>query len=101
MESRELYKQKYEAQIHEWKAKVEGIKAHADKLSAQARLELHPHVEAVHSRFEAATARFHELAEATDERWDEVRKSADHAWGELKAAVEGAYDAMKSTRSQP
>ena len=99
MESRELYKQKYEAQIREWEAKVATIKAQADKLTAQARLDLQPHIEAVHTRFEAASAKLHEVTSTTEEKWEEMQRSADDAWSELKATAEGAYDAMKSHRS--
>ena len=96
MEPREMYKQKYQAQLHEWSAKVDAIKARAEQLTAQARLDARPHVERAHDTFDAASKTLHELTVATDERWDEVRHRAEHAWGELKAAVEGAYDAIRS-----
>ena len=43
--TRELYKQKYEAQLHEWSAKIEALSAHADKLTADAKLEAAPGAE--------------------------------------------------------
>jgi len=95
MEKRELYKQKYEAQLREWHAKVDGMKAQADKLTAQAKLDVKPHLAAVHAKFDAAKARLSEIAGATNEKWDAVVKEADHQWNDLKAAAEGAYDAMK------
>jgi uncharacterized coiled-coil DUF342 family protein len=95
METRELYRQKYEAQIHEWTAKLEGLIAHTDKLTAQAKLDAKPRLDAIHVKIEAAKARLHEIAEATDEKWDEVKKGAEHAWHEVKGAVEGAYDVIK------
>jgi hypothetical protein len=95
METRELYKQKYEAQIHEWSAKLEGLIAHTDKLTAQAKLDAKPRLDALHAKLEAAKAKLHEIAEATDDKWDEVKKGAEHAWQEVKGAVEGAYDALK------
>lgn len=96
METRELYRQKYEAQIAEWSAKVASLKAKGERLTAQARIDMQPRVDAVHSRKEAVEARLRELAEATDERWDEVRERAEGAWHEFKSAVEGAYDALTS-----
>jgi ElaB/YqjD/DUF883 family membrane-anchored ribosome-binding protein len=95
METRELYKQKYEAQIHEWSAKLEGLIAHTDKLTAQAKLDAKPRLDAIHVKMEAAKAKLHEIADATDDRWDDVKKGAEHAWHEVKGAVEGAYDAIK------
>jgi hypothetical protein len=95
MQTRELYKQKYEAQLHEWSAKIEALGAHADKLTAEAKLDAKPHLDTLHAKLEAAKAKLHEIAEATDDKWDDVMKSADRAWSDVKASVEGAYDALK------
>ncbi len=95
METRETYRQKYEAQIHEWSAKLEGLIAHTDKLTAQAKLDAKPRLDALHLKIEAAKARLHEIADATDDKWEEVKKGAEHAWHEVKGAVEGAYDVIK------
>ena len=95
METRELYRQKYEAQIHEWSAKLEALIAHTDKLTAQAKLDAKPRLDAIHVKMDSAKAKLQEIASATDDKWDEVKKGAEHAWHEVKGAVEGAYDALK------
>jgi hypothetical protein len=95
METRELYKQKYEAQLHEWSAKLDALEAHADKVSAEAKLAAKPHLDTLHVKVQAAKAKLHEIAEATDDKWDEVTKGADQAWSDLKASLEGAYEALK------
>jgi hypothetical protein len=96
METRELYKQKYEAQLHEWSAKLEGLSAHADKLTAQAKLDAKPHLDAVHAKLDAAKAKLHDVADATDDKWDDAKKGAEHAWSDLKASIEAAYDVLKA-----
>jgi predicted nucleic acid-binding Zn-ribbon protein len=95
METRELYKQKYEAQMHEWSAKLDAMKAQTEKLTVQAKLDVKPHVDAVHAKFDAAKARVHEIASTTNDKWDDVVKGIDHAWTDLKSAAEGAYDALR------
>lgn len=100
METRELYKQKYEAQMHEWSAKLDGLKAQSEKLTAQAKLDAKPHIDAVHAKFDAAKAKLSAIADATDDKWNDVVKDVDGAWGELKAAAEGAYDAMKAPKKE-
>ncbi|MEO7329645.1 MAG: coiled coil domain-containing protein [Minicystis sp.] len=96
METRELYKEKYEAQLREWSAKIEVMKAQTDKLTADAKIEVKPTLDAMHAKLESAKAKVHEMGEATDDKWDEVKASAEHLWGDVKASVEGAYDALKS-----
>lgn len=95
MENRDLYKQKYDAQLHEWTARIDLMKAQAEKLSANAKLEVKPHIDAAHSKLEAAKARMAEIAAATDEKLHEVVKDVDALWLDLKASAEGAFDAMK------
>jgi hypothetical protein len=96
METRELYKQKYQAQMHEWSAKLDGLKAQTEKLTAQAKLDVKPHIDAVHAKFDAAKAKLGTIAETTDDKWSDVVTEVDTAWNELKAAAEGAYDALKA-----
>lgn len=95
MEARELYKQKVEAQIHEWSAKLDVLKAKSEKLTVQAKLEMQPSIDAVHAKYDTAKAKLDKIGAATDDTWDEIVKDVDHAWNDFKAAVEGTYDAMK------
>src|SRR4051794_24486081 len=95
MNTRDLYKQKFEAQMHEWSAKLDTMTAQAEKLSVQAKLDLKPHLEAVQAKLEAARARVTEISAATDDKWDGLVVAIDHGWTELKSAAEGAYDALK------
>ncbi|MEO8183230.1 MAG: hypothetical protein ABI895_30730 [Deltaproteobacteria bacterium] len=95
MDSRELYKQKYQAQMHEWSAKLDTMRAQAEKLTVQAKLEVKPLLDTAHAKLDVAKSRFDEIAAATDDKWDDVVKGASHTWSELKAAAEGAFDAVQ------
>lgn len=94
MEKRDLYKQKYEAQLREWQAKLDGMKAQAEKLTVQAKLDVRPHLDAVHAKFNSAKAKLNEIADATNDKWDTVVKDVDHTWNDFKAAAQGAFDAL-------
>ena len=95
MEARELYKQKYEAEMHEWSAKLDVLKARTEKLTVQAKLDVKPSIDAVHAKFDTAKAKLDAIAEATDDKWDDIVKEVDLAWNDFKASAEGAYDALK------
>lgn len=96
MDTRDLYRQKFEAQLREWNAKVEEIKAHADKLNAQARLDMQPHVDTVRQKYEATKSKFQDMSSAADDTWEEMKRNAEQAWSDFKSEIEGAYDALKS-----
>ncbi len=99
METRKLYQQKYEAQLREWEAKVDVVHAHAQKVAAQARLDLKPHLDAVRAKLEAAKSKLGGVAKATDDAWDGVKHDADGAWHDLKASVEGAFAAIQGQQT--
>jgi uncharacterized coiled-coil DUF342 family protein len=94
-ESRDLYRQKYEAQLREWEAKVEEMRARADKLDAQARLSMRPHFDGIENSMKAAQAKLRDIGESAEDKWEEIKRNADTAWNDFKAAVEGAYDAFR------
>jgi uncharacterized coiled-coil DUF342 family protein len=96
METRELYQKKYEAQLKEWGAKIDQIHAHAQKTTAQAQIDLKPHLESVKTRFETAKSKLGHIAKATDDAWDSVRQDAETAWHQLESWVEGAFAAIKT-----
>jgi hypothetical protein len=98
--TRALYKAKYEAQLHEWSAKIDGLKARADVLAAEAKIDARPHVDAMHTKLAAARAKLHDLAETTDDKWEDVKTGADLAWNDVKAAFEGAHDALTSKKKE-
>ena len=98
MEAREIYKQKYEAQMHEWSAKLDVMKAKTEKLTAEAKLEMLPKIQATESKLEAAKAKLADLAEATGDKWDDVTKGLEGFWVDIKASAEGAAQALEKHR---
>ena len=95
METREAYKEKYEAQLKLWGAKVDVIKAQAEMVKAQAKIDLAPQVNAVNEKYETAKARFEQMAKATDDVWNELKNDADQVWQEFEASVQGAFAAIR------
>ncbi|CAN5254091.1 hypothetical protein BH09MYX1_BH09MYX1_67460 [soil metagenome] len=94
MKERDLYKQKYEAQLHEWSAKVDVMKAQSEKLSAQAKIDMKPKIDAVHANLALVKSKLSDIVSATDGKWNDMVKHVDATWDDFKAAVEGAHDAM-------
>lgn len=96
MQAREHYRKDYEAQIHEWSAKVDDLKTRVASLETQARIDMQGRVDGVNVRLSVANAKLHDVATAPADKWDEVRSGADQAWRDLKAAVESAHSALKA-----
>jgi hypothetical protein len=100
MDKRELYKQKYQAQIHEWKAKLDVMRAQAGQHSAQAQLDVKPSLDLAYSRLNAAKKHLHDLADLAEEKWDASVKDSESVWEDLKSAAQGAVDAVKEAKQK-
>jgi hypothetical protein len=95
MNDRELYRQKYQAQLDEWKAEVAKLRARAAGAKADAQIEMNKHVKELDQRMHEAGAKLAELAAASEEGWDSVRKNAEKTWDALKAGVGAAAAKFK------
>ncbi len=95
-ETRDLYRQKYEAQLREWEAKVEEMRARADRLDAQAQLDLKTHFDTVDSRYQAARSKLRDIGDAAEDTWEDMKRNAENSWNDFKSSVEAAYDTFRS-----
>lgn len=82
------YVAKMEAQLNEWKAKIDGIKAKAQKASAEARIELQKHVAAFETHHGEVSRRFDELRTAGVDKAASLKVGLENAWDAFKAEFE-------------
>lgn len=85
---RELYKQKYDAQLRVLRARLELLHAQAEKNSVQARLDLVPYIAIARTRLEAAGALLASLTDAEDDTASSTRRDAELAGTRLKEAID-------------
>lgn len=90
MRDKELYRQKRQAQLDEWKADVSKMKAKAAELSADAKLELNRQINEMDSRIEQGNAKLAEIAATSEDAWASIKDGMDSAWDSLASAVKDA-----------
>jgi len=90
---KEAYQEKVEAQLREWTAKINELKAKADGAKADAKVEMYKQIEVLRAKEEVAQAKFQELKQVGAAKWEEIRTSLDKAMDDLKTT-------WKRTRSQ-
>ena len=95
MNDKELYRQKYHAQLDEWKADVAKLRARAAGAKADAQIEMNKHVGELEHRMHEAGARLSELAAAGEDKWDAARKNVESTWAALKAGIDAAAAKFK------
>ena len=84
MSDKELYQQKKQSQLDEWKADVDKLKAKVSGASADAQLEINKQIRDLESRIEKGKAKLSELAEAGEDAWESIKDGVKSAWEKLQ-----------------
>lgn len=95
MSDRELYRQKRQAQLDEWRAEVSKLKAKVSGHSADTQLEMNRRVKALESKIDEGKTKLSQLAEASDDAWDSLKDGVESAWDNLRSAVGDAASKFK------
>jgi hypothetical protein len=88
-------KKNYEARIREWGVKLDSMKARAEKMAAQAKLEIKPRVEAVQTKLDTAKTKVGNIAKVTDGKWVDITRGVENRWSGLKASIDGVYSGIR------
>jgi len=90
MSEKKAYQDKMEAQLREWQAKIDVLKAKADKAEAEQRAKYYERIEKLRAKKKAADAKFAELRQAGEGAWEDIKAGMEKAWDDLKLSVEKA-----------
>jgi uncharacterized protein with von Willebrand factor type A (vWA) domain len=89
------YRQQMEAQFKEWSAKIDALKAKAEKAEAKAKVGYYETIEQLRAKQEQVRQKLDGLKQAGAGAWDDVKGGVEKAWTDLKAAVDRASGRMK------
>jgi predicted nuclease with TOPRIM domain len=90
------YQDKMDAQLQEWRAKLEELKGKAAKTGAEAHQEKNKQVEALRPKLEAAHQKLQGLKAASGEAAEMLRKNSEKAMEELKKTWESVKSKLDS-----
>lgn len=96
MNDKELYAQKYQAQLDEWKADISKLKAKAMGAKADAQLDMNKLVADLEEKVNVASSKLAELSASSEEAWDHVKKNVETTWDALKVSVTDAVANLKA-----
>ena len=96
MSQKELHEQKMEAQLAEWKAELDKVKAGMRKADAEARLRLEKESEALSAKIESGKAKLSEIRKQSGDAFQELKDGAAEAFKHLGDASSKAADKFKN-----
>ena len=92
MDKKDLYIEKLNAQLKEWSASIDGLKAKADKASADLKIGYYKRLDDLKTKRDTARAKLDELKAAGDDAWERMTTAIEKSWGDIKAAFDKAKD---------
>ena len=95
MDKKEVYIENLEAQLREWSAKIDMLKAKADKAKAEAKGEYHKDMAALYAKRETAHQKLQELKNAGGEAGDALKAGIKNARDDLQDALNAAFEKFR------
>lgn len=95
MEKTNVYREKLEAQLREWKAKIEMLEEKAAKATGETRAELLRAIGELRQKKEMVKEKWAVLQKESGAAWDKMREGLDRAVSELKDALDKAISRFK------
>lgn len=89
--SHELYAHKMEAQLREWGARLDQLKAKADKASIEAKIEMRKHVDEMATMTETAKKHLADFKASSADSWKDVKQDVENGWAHLTANLEAFW----------
>lgn len=95
MSMRETYEAKLQAQLDEWAADIDVLKAKADKAKVDVQEEYHKQIESLQLMHNTASCKLAEFKEASEEAWHDLKAGVENAWELLENALKLAASRFK------
>lgn len=92
---KEEYKEKAKAQLKEWNAQIDLLKAKADNAAADLKISYKEELELLRVKQVAAIDKLKEIESASEGTWDKVKETADKTWDDLKTSISNTMAKFK------
>jgi hypothetical protein len=95
MDKREAYRDLAKAQIKEWEAKIDLLKARGEKATAGARIDMMNAVEKLQVEKNALQKRIGEMMDAGGDAWEKLKDGIEKGMEEMKKSIDKTVEKYK------
>ncbi|MBF0502095.1 MAG: hypothetical protein HQM09_18290 [Candidatus Riflebacteria bacterium] len=88
MNTKEVYRQKIEAELELAQAKIAEFKAQAKISTADARIKYAKQIDEIEQMIGVMKVKLKELGDAGEDAWEQLKGGVETAWGALSAGVQ-------------
>ncbi len=90
MNKKQAYEEKLQAQLDEFNARIDVLKAKAAKAESSAKLSYYDTLEELKLKRDLAQNKLEKLRNASDDAWEDLKEGVENAWADFSAAVKSA-----------
>jgi hypothetical protein len=90
MNEKEAYERQLQAQLDEWNAEINKLKAKAAKAEADAQIESVRYIEELERQQQKAQEKLRELQKSSEDAWNDLKVGLDSAWRNLDESIRSA-----------
>lgn len=96
MDDKELYRQKAQAQLDQWQAEIERLKAKAAEASADAQLELNGRVTELEAKLQDGKRKLAAAVESSGDLWESAKENAESSWSAFRRDLDECIERFKN-----
>jgi len=90
MKRKDAYSKKAQAQLDEWDADIQKLKAKADRAEANTQLEIQKQIKTLRRKQKEVGDKLAELSAAGDDAWEDLKDGLESAKDSLGSALKSA-----------
>jgi archaellum component FlaC len=95
LEKKKAYQEKIGAQLKEWGAKIEEVKAKAEMSKTELKVKYEKQIEELRAKQDVVQQRLQELKESGEEAWEGLKAGVEKSLEELKGTLDRTVLALK------
>ncbi len=95
MDNMGAYREKLEAQLKEWKSKIEMLEKKATEATGETKTELMKAISELRQKKEVVKEKLNELQKAGSAAWDTMKEGVEKTASELKSALDKVISRFK------
>ncbi len=95
MATKAYYEQKIAAQLAEWRAELDLLKAKAENLTVDMKAKSQEKIDLLEIKISEGQSKLNELEKAGEEAWESVKDGAESIWETMKSTFDDAKSKFK------
>ena len=96
MNDKELFQQKKQAQLDEWKADLDKLKAKASMASADIQIRINEQIKTLEDKFNDGDSMLSKLKESDEETYESMKTGVESAWDKIASIFNDVKEKFKS-----